>query len=148
MDPQIFDSTKQTTNSAHHITRFKQNRFPGETGATFVTCPRCHVWSVRDKRQKQTARIILRLCIRRYPLVYRTPPRVLKNHPHPLLVRLLRKKPLEINVPYLHRPLFLPLIPAATASNQHKRPDRRQQLTGRERLFRISSENRMIFWNR
>ena len=43
-----------------------------------------------------------------------------------------------------HRPLFIPLIPAATASNQHKR-HRRQQLTGRERLFRVSSENRMIF---
>ena len=35
-----------------YLTGFKlQNRFPGETGATFVTCPRCHVWSVRNKRR-------------------------------------------------------------------------------------------------
>ena len=73
MDPQIFDSTKQTTNSAHHITRFKQNRFPGETGATFVTCPRCHVWSVRDKQNENSAHHFATLlsacgtCLNYYP---------------------------------------------------------------------------------
>ena len=45
--------------------------------------------------------------IRRYPLVYSTPPRVLKNHPHPLLVRLLRKRAISpVRHPFfLSRPL-------------------------------------------